>query len=115
MKIKNYVNHLNTKPTHVRERHMYLWTLVGTFLVMVIWVAHMGREFSPAGTAGTVAISTETKQEKTISPFSAISSNLKNIYSNSKATAIGAFDSNGMSITTGNKDLKVIDLEVVNQ
>jgi hypothetical protein len=115
MKIQNYVNHLNTKPTHVRERHMYLWTLVGTFLVMVIWVAHMGREFSPNGTAGTVAITTENTKPKTISPFSAISSNLKNAFQNSKATAIGAFDSNGMSIEAGNKDLKVIDLEVVNQ
>lgn len=115
MKIHNYVNHLNTKPAHVRERHMYLWTLIGTFLVLVIWVAHLGREFSPNGTSGTLAITTENKNEKTISPLSAIGSNLRNIYSNSKATAIGAFDSNGMSIEAGNKDLKIIDLQVVNQ
>lgn len=113
MKIQNYVNHLNTKPTHVRERHMYLWTLVGTFLVMVIWVAHMGREFSQSGTAGTVAITTNNAENQNIvSPFSAISSNLKSAFQNSKATAIGAFDSNGMSIESG-KNLKVIDLQVI--
>lgn len=112
MKIQNYVNHLNTKPTHVRERHMYLWTLVGTFLVMVIWVAHMGREFSPSGTSGTVAIAVENKEEKVSSPFSVIGTNLKSAFQNSRATAIGAFDSNGMSIESG-KNLKVIDLQVI--
>lgn len=113
MKIQNYVNHLNTKPTHVRERHMYLWTLVGTFLIIVVWVAHMGREFSPAGTTGTVAVTTENKKD-TISPLSAFGNNMRNAFSNSGASAIGAFDKNGMSIEAGNKDLKVIDLEVVN-
>lgn len=84
VKMKNWINNLRAKPEATRRRLAFLYALVGTAIIALVWLVNTGVEFSNLGQPALAEVGPSPAQMM----LSAINENVGRIKSG--ASQVGA-------------------------